>query len=404
MPSFIGMLGGNGEQNSGAPRAYLNLMVFDLNFQQVGNTLFKQISTAAQEDGSEISHEYISINPVTITEPGYVYIYLSNENVTPVEVFFDDFEVTHTPTDIVQKDDYYPFGLTFNSYSSGTENLYKYNGKEEQKETGLYDYGARMYDPAIGRWNHVDPMADQRSWVSPYNFVQNNPLNRIDPDGRLDWVANREGEVYWDENATSQATTKTNETYLGKSGTGIDEQTGNMLVYNSDGSIDQGMMSLGEVTVSATQSDHDRTMSSPVVQNMRANSERIKSEALPFARHMVRSAIDGAGYTGAGITALGGVVVPFVPPIGAGLIGVGGSVSTIAGGASTLMYAAEGDYKSAAIEGSLTVSGSVSGRYLQNMASPARGLINSTTDLPILQGLKNTSFDIVNIIIVPKIK
>ncbi|WP_353744520.1 hypothetical protein, partial [Algoriphagus sp.] len=55
----------------------------------------------------------------------------------------------------------------------------------------------------------VDPLADQRSWVSPYNFVQNNPLNRIDPDGRLDWVANREGEVYWDENATSQATTKT---------------------------------------------------------------------------------------------------------------------------------------------------------------------------------------------------
>jgi len=247
-------------------------------------------------------------------------------------------------------------------------------------------------------------MASERSWVSLYNYVQNNPMLRIDPDERLDWVANKEGHVYWDENATSQATAKKGETYLGKSGTGIDEQTGNMLVHNSDGSIDQGMMSLGEVTVSATQSDHERTMSSPVVQNMRANSGRIRSEALPFARHMVRSAIDGAGYAGAGITALGGVVVPFVPPLGAGLIGVGGSVSTIAGGASTLMYAAEGDYKSAAIEGSLTVSGSVSGRYLQNMASPARGLINSTTDLPILQGLKNTSFDIVNIIIVPKIK
>jgi hypothetical protein len=145
-------------------------------------------------------------------------------------------------------------------------------------------------------------------------------------------------------------------------------------------------------------------MSNPVVQNMRVNSKRIKSEAIPFARHITRSTIDGVGYTGAGITALGGVVAPFAPPIGAGLIGVGGAVSTLAGGASTLMYAAEGNYRSAAIEGSLTVTGAASGRYLKNMASPARGLINSTTDLPILQGLKNTSLDVVNLIIVPKMK
>lgn len=186
MPSFIGLLGGNGEQNAGAPMAYLNLMVFDLNFQQVGNTLFKQISTAAQEDGSDVNHEYISINPVTITEPGYVYIYLSNENVTPVEVFFDDFEVTHTPTDIVQKDDYYPFGGTFNSYTSGTENLYKYNGKEEQKELETYDYGWRQYDPWLGRFLSVDPLADhpRQIGMSPYSAFWNNSIRWNDPDGQ----------------------------------------------------------------------------------------------------------------------------------------------------------------------------------------------------------------------------
>lgn len=86
---------------------------------------------------------------------------------------------------VVQSDDYMPFGLSFNSYTSGQENLYKYNGKEEQKETGWYHYGARMYDPAIGRWNHVDPLADIYYDLSPYCYVANNPTKYIDPDGRF---------------------------------------------------------------------------------------------------------------------------------------------------------------------------------------------------------------------------
>jgi RHS repeat-associated protein len=67
-------------------------------------------------------------------------------------------------------------------------NKYLYNGKEllDDQNLGLYDYGARYYDPVIGRWTSPDPLASEREWVSPYNFVQNNPMSRIDPDGMFD--------------------------------------------------------------------------------------------------------------------------------------------------------------------------------------------------------------------------
>jgi RHS repeat-associated protein len=102
----------------------------------------------------------------------------------------------HGQPEVMQQTSYYPFGMTLQQQNFGgalsQPNKLLYNGKELQDDelAGVsldwYDYGARFYDPALGRWHSVDPLAEEREWLSPYNYVQNNPIMRIDPDGALD--------------------------------------------------------------------------------------------------------------------------------------------------------------------------------------------------------------------------
>ncbi len=96
-----------------------------------------------------------------------------------------------TPT-IEQETEYYPFGSMF-ADNSLDKNKYLYNGKELQDEFfENYDYGARFYDPALGRWHSVDPSAETYYSWSPYNYTLNNPIIYIDPNGQ--WV---KGAGFW---------------------------------------------------------------------------------------------------------------------------------------------------------------------------------------------------------------
>lgn len=90
--------------------------------------------------------------------------------------------------------EYEPFGRFDQGYSCdhfrnvtfpAAKNKFMFNGKEEMlgRDIGMLDFGARLYDPTIARWNSVEPLAEWYEEESPYNFCLNNPISLIDPYG-----------------------------------------------------------------------------------------------------------------------------------------------------------------------------------------------------------------------------
>jgi len=132
---------------------------------------------------------------------------------------------------VEQVNHYYPFGGLYGQSTNGDTQRFKYNGKELDRMHGLdlYDYEARHYDAAIGRFTTVDPMAEKYYNISPYAYCANNPVNRIDPDG-MDWYSSLDsvgcenGQTIWQTqihytNCTSQeqlAQNNINGNYLGE--------------------------------------------------------------------------------------------------------------------------------------------------------------------------------------------
>ncbi len=174
--------------NPDRPRAYLNFVLFDEYFNFIeGSSGVKQVGNLPDE------LQTLAAENIVMEKSGFLYVYTSNE--TQQDVYFDNVTVALAGTPVLEETHYYPFGLAMYGLSEkqavGKENVFKYNGKELQTKEftngpGLewYDFGARLYDPQIGRWHSIDPLADDFVSTSPYVFAMNNPIRFVDQDGR----------------------------------------------------------------------------------------------------------------------------------------------------------------------------------------------------------------------------
>jgi len=127
---------------------------------------------------------------------GFRYVYQYRDHIDNIRLSYSDADGNGSisQSEIIQENNYQPFGLKMRGFNNNTNSLgnsmaerYMFGGKEFDdsfNETlNTYDFGARNYDPALGRWMNIDPLADQMRRHSPYNYAFDNPIYFIDPDG-----------------------------------------------------------------------------------------------------------------------------------------------------------------------------------------------------------------------------
>ncbi len=153
-------------------------------------------------EGSSLKYILHDEGRIVVNGSSAIYEYHLKDHLGNTRIAFQE-----NQTNPIQSTDYYPFGLAMNM-SEGSTNKYLYNGKEMQEETDWLDYGARMYDPSLGRFMTPDPLAEIVPELNPYHYVRNNPINRIDPTGMSDMTVENMIQQAWQETPRNGSLTK----------------------------------------------------------------------------------------------------------------------------------------------------------------------------------------------------
>ncbi|UII76207.1 DUF6443 domain-containing protein [Flagellimonas sp. HMM57] len=188
----------------------------------------------------------------------YDYVYQYKDHLNNVRLSYSDSDGNGSidpSNEIIEESNFYPFGGKHKGYNNvtspngnSTAQMWKFGNKEYDESLGLetYDFGARNYDPWLGRWANIDPKAHKYFSYSPYNYAVNNPLIFVDPDGKeLILAGNRKErrqlfrEVKKLSNDRLKLNRKTGQVTVRKSGgrnKGKDLKEGTALVSNIIGS------------------------------------------------------------------------------------------------------------------------------------------------------------------------
>lgn len=163
-----------------------------------GNYIYKKVGTGPNElQFYNTAEGYATPVNASSYGSGFKYVYQYKDHLGNIRLSYSDSDGNGSiaQSEIIEEKNYYPFGLTHKGYNDVTNpggnsvaNRWGYNGKELQdedvngKSLDWYDFGARNYDPALGRWMNLDPLAEKT--LDPFGYVWNNPIIHIDPDGR----------------------------------------------------------------------------------------------------------------------------------------------------------------------------------------------------------------------------
>ena len=167
------------------PRAYLNYIFYDENFNIV-----RELSSAIQiSDPANQWNTLGTQQPIDVSRNGYLLTFITNAEVR-IPAAFDHVHVNHYRGQLVEENHYFPFGLTVNTASMNPiTNSYLYQSKQLEKTGGLNlnDFNARNYDPQLGRFISLDP---DHQFFSGYIGMGNFPSMGIDLDGRRTFISN----------------------------------------------------------------------------------------------------------------------------------------------------------------------------------------------------------------------
>ena len=174
-----------------------------------GNT--SQITNTHYSGGFQYTEDHLDFFP---NAEGYVnvldysafnYVYTYKDHLGNIRLKYT-LDPDTNETAILEENHYYPYGLTHQGYNADHKFFfaineiielvevtsimddkykYKFNGFEYQEELGLgwYDYGSRNYQPDLGRWMNIDPLAEKYYDFSPYHTSANNPVVFMDYNG-----------------------------------------------------------------------------------------------------------------------------------------------------------------------------------------------------------------------------